>query len=118
MERLGLGRNDMPTLPDWLDKELWESFLQFRKELKSKMTDHAQELAIRKLEKWRAAGHDPKEIIENSIINGWKGLFEPKTIGRSTQNIAERSRSVFERARQNFLGAAEEKDITNESERL
>lgn len=68
----------MVIIPDWLDKELWESFLQFRKEVKSKMTDHAQDLAIRKLDKWRKAGHDPKEIIENSIINGWKGLFEPK----------------------------------------
>lgn len=68
----------MVIIPDWLDKELWESFLQFRKEVKSKMTDHAQDLAIKKLDKWRKAGHDPKEIIENSIINGWKGLFEPK----------------------------------------
>lgn len=76
-DQLNLKSKDknMVFLPEWLPCSLWESFVQFRKDMKSKMTDHAQNLAIKKLQEFRDQGHDIEEIINTSIMNGWKGLF-------------------------------------------
>lgn len=61
-------------LPDGLKTEVWQAYLDHRGK---KFTENAQRLALGKLERWLADGHDPNEIIETSIMNGWKGLFEP-----------------------------------------
>lgn len=63
------------SLPCWLEKSVWEDFLRHRGK---KFTLKAQELSIAKLEAMRRKGHDPTQVINNSIANGWKGLFEPK----------------------------------------
>lgn len=65
-------------LPDWIDKELWEEFIQFRKSLKSPMSLLAQKKAIQALSKLREEGQQVDDIINQSIINGWKGLFAVK----------------------------------------
>ena len=62
--------------PEWFPKEDWEKFLEHRG---PKFTDLAKGLAIKQLERWRDAGHDPGDILRTSVMNGWKGLFEPKT---------------------------------------
>lgn len=63
----------MDEYPSWLDQGLWHEFKEHRKDLKSPMTDRAEKMAIKKLEKMGVEQH--REIIEESIINGWKGLF-------------------------------------------
>lgn len=68
------GEDPFPV-PDWLDTQAWS---EYRKHRGKTFKRNAQKLAIGKLERWRAQGHDPTEIINNSIMNGWKGLFEPK----------------------------------------
>lgn len=65
-------------LPDWLPEEIWMKFQQHRIDLKSKLSMDAAMLAIGKLAKLREAGHDPTKVIEQSILGGWKGLFELK----------------------------------------
>lgn len=62
-------------LPDWLPLTEWESYCQHRGK---KFTDNAKQIAIRKLSDWKDAGHSPVDILNNSIMNGWQGLFEPK----------------------------------------
>ena len=66
--------------PDWLDVALWAEFLSHRKALKKPMTDYAQALAFKLLERLKAAGHDPADAINQSIFNGWQGLFEPRAV--------------------------------------
>lgn len=74
-----LGHEDQHAdLPDWLPEEQWLAFLEHRHALKSAMTPHAQKLAITELRKLRDQGHHPAQVLEQSIINGWKGLFEIK----------------------------------------
>lgn len=68
-------------LPEWLPTEVWEKYRDHRRALKSRMTKNAEELAIAKLIKFRDYGHDPVEVINQSIENGWKGLFELKRNG-------------------------------------
>jgi hypothetical protein len=67
-------------LPDWMNKEAWGEWEQHRKEIKEKQTPLAVKKQIVFLEKNKA---DHVEIINNSIQNGWKGLFELK--GRKVQ---------------------------------
>jgi hypothetical protein len=61
-------------LPDWVDAELWAAYEESRK--KHPMTDYARRLAIRKLEEiYRATGDHPSEVLEQSILCGYRGLF-------------------------------------------
>lgn len=62
------------ALPAWMPLETWTSFLGTRK----KVTPHASKLLVSQLEKLKEGGDDPKEVLEQSIMNGWKGLFPLK----------------------------------------
>ena len=67
------------ALPDWLDKQTWVEFKKHRQKMnKGGMTPHAESLMIGKLSKFREQGHDPNEMLERSILNGWKGVFPGK----------------------------------------
>lgn len=56
----------------------WQAFVDHRKRVRSPMTDLAQTKAIAELDRLRTDGHDPVQVINQSIINGWKGLFPLK----------------------------------------
>ncbi len=49
-----------------------------RKKMKAPPTEHAQDLLVRKIIKLRGEGHDPEAVVEQSIMNSWKGLFPLK----------------------------------------
>lgn len=64
------------TYPDWLDMGLWREFKKMRTKIKkAPLTARAEELALKELAKLREQGHDPGKVIEQSILNCWKGLF-------------------------------------------
>lgn len=62
-------------LPDWLPHDEWSAFVAMRVRLRAPLTDRAILLAIRELEKLRAQGHEPAAVLDQSTMNGWKGLF-------------------------------------------
>ena len=62
-------------LPVWLDEEVWDAFVEHRKTVRAPMSDMAKIRAINKLKKLKDEGEDITELLNNSIINGWKGLF-------------------------------------------
>jgi hypothetical protein len=70
--------NPLIPLPDWMPIDLFLAFVEMRKGIKSPMTAKAEELAIKKLDQLRARGHDPTAVLEQSIRNGWKDLYEIK----------------------------------------
>jgi uncharacterized protein YdaU (DUF1376 family) len=71
------------TLPSWLPAEPWNDYVKHRG---SKFTQRAKELALMQLTKMVESGHDPTEILNASVANGWKGLFEPKRSGNGYIN--------------------------------
>lgn len=75
--------SDEIVLPDWLPKELWEEFKQHRKEMKKTMSMLAQKKTIVQLDKMRSSGQDIESVINQSIANGWQGIFELKSKGHS-----------------------------------
>lgn len=64
------------SLPEWIDKEHWELWIKTRKG--KKMIAEQMMAQVKKLEKWKNAGMDYASALENSAINGYTGLFEPK----------------------------------------
>jgi len=65
-------------LPDWLPKDLWEEYLNMRRQIKKPLTSFGQRLAIKNLNKLREQGYDVGEIIETSISRCWLGFFPPQ----------------------------------------
>jgi predicted phage replisome organizer len=65
------------------------SFIDFRKSIKKPMTDHAVDLLIKKLNEMSPSIEDQIEIINQSIMNGWQGVFPLKDQGRSTQSVKQ-----------------------------
>lgn len=66
-------------LPDWLSAEIWSSWVAYRRDLKKPIkSQQTVTQAINLLERCKCSGYQPEEIINQSIANGWQGLFEPK----------------------------------------
>ena len=53
-------------------------FVEFRKSIKKPMTEHAVDLMIKKLQKMTPDIEKQIEIINQSILNGWQGIFPLK----------------------------------------
>lgn len=58
--------------------ETLESFLEFRKKIKKPMTDRAITLLLNKLDELASDENEKIAILEQSILNGWQGVFELK----------------------------------------
>ncbi|ELY2555342.1 replication protein [Cronobacter sakazakii] len=71
-------------LPDWLDPAVWREWVQYRAEskkpIKSMLTVTK---AIKLLSQFRDSGDNPVEVINQSIANGWQGLFRVKATARA-----------------------------------
>jgi hypothetical protein len=66
------------SIPEWIDRETWQDFISMRKSKKTDNTPRALSMILKRLTQFREGGHDPNVILENSVMNGWKGVFEPK----------------------------------------
>lgn len=64
-------------------KEAFQDFILMRKSIKAPMTPRALELSIKKVRKMADSESTQILIIEQSIMNSWKGIFELKN---NTQN--------------------------------
>lgn len=65
-------------LPEWINKELWDSFIEMRKKSKKAPTEKAKELLVKKLKKFKDDGYDIPAIMEEAIEKSWQGFYEPK----------------------------------------
>ena len=69
---------DIYILPEFINQELWEAFLEMRKKGRAPLTDYAKHLAIKKLIEFKNSGENCNEILEQAILNSWKGLWPLK----------------------------------------
>jgi phage replication O-like protein O len=61
--------------PEWIPKDIFFEFKKMRTKIKKPMTEFAESKLINKLEKLKDDGYDPGEVLEQSIINSWAGVF-------------------------------------------
>jgi len=73
-------------IPDYIDGDKWLAFMEVRQNLKAPNTERAIKGLLNKLDKFYSEGLDVNEIIDESTINGWKGLFAPKGKKSNLQN--------------------------------
>lgn len=62
------------------------SFVEFRKSIKKPMSEHAVKLMINKLGKMTPDVSEQIEILNQSIMNGWQGIFPLKEQQQQKQN--------------------------------
>ena len=74
-------------IPNFVDTETWNNFVNMRKEIKKPLTDSIAAGCIKNLTKFEdiKAGN-ANLALENSIAGGYQGLFEPKTINNFNNN--------------------------------
>ena len=73
-------------LPEWLSPAVWKSWVDYRRDLKKSIkSQQTVTQAINLLERCKNNGYQPEEIINQSIANGWQGLFEPKGVRQSSR---------------------------------
>ena len=65
-------------VPDDLLNDAILAFIDFRKKIKAPMTDHAVDLTIKKLNGMTNDNDEKIRILNQSIMNGWKGVFPLK----------------------------------------
>lgn len=75
------------VFPDWVPREPWEAWLEVRRQKGAKNTNHALTLAVKELEKLRAAGEDPAKVLDESTLRSWTGLFPVKSKNSSTNGM-------------------------------
>lgn len=94
-------------LPDWLDRDLWDTWHSTPK--RRRATPSQRQLAIAKLTQWRADGLDWRQALESAALAGWQGLFKPEPARNGNGTGAQRE-SFRERdlrmARERFEEAA------------
>ena len=70
------------------------AFVQFRKDIKKPMTDRAIDLLIGKLKRMSSDIGVQVEIINQSIINGWQGIFPLKENEAKPQRYGSRKEKL------------------------
>lgn len=89
--------NVSSPLPPGVTQKQWEDFKQHRKQIGSPLTAIAESRAINKLQRFYEKGIDPGAVIEQTLENGWKGLFELKG-NWDEKHKRNNGKSVSERA--------------------
>ena len=70
--------NDNKYSDDPMLEAAIQEFIVFRKKIKKPMTDHAVKLMLSKLNKLASSTAEQIEILNQSILNGWQGIFPLK----------------------------------------
>ncbi len=76
---------ELPPLPPNIPPDLWAEFLEHRRAVRSPMTPVAQRRALSLLARMAETGQDPAAVLEQSIVNGWRGLFPVRGAGPPRQ---------------------------------
>lgn len=63
------------AIPDVRVKQAVDDFLEYRKNIRKPMTDKALELMVKKLKEMTGNPEEQIEILNQSIMNGWQGIF-------------------------------------------
>jgi hypothetical protein len=70
-----------PSFPDWIPIDAWNGFVEMRKRIKHPLSQRATEIAIKELTKLRDEGQDPSEVLDQSTLQDWRGLFPVRSNG-------------------------------------
>lgn len=88
-------------IPEWLDSVAWVEWVTYRHQSgKAIKTELTVTKAFKLLKACLDEGHDPAEVINTSIANGYQGLFKPKfaitdhKAGRDVNRISQPDKKI------------------------
>ncbi|MDA8479842.1 replication protein [Citrobacter sp. Awk 4] len=88
-------------VPEWLDSVSWSEWVAYRQQSgKAIKTELTVNKAFKLLKACLDDGHDPVDVINTSIANGYQGLFKPKfalndrKAGRDVNRISEPDKTI------------------------
>jgi len=93
---------DDVVLPPYVDPEAWARFVEVRtaKGKRAPFTPGACKLALKVLERLHKDGHSCSDALDQSVLNGWSGIFPPKNVASvvpSQSRAAEATRAYLDR---------------------
>lgn len=94
-----------PEIPEWVPVEAWNGYLEMRRRKKEPLLGRALTIAINKLREFRADGEDIGAVLDQSTVNGWKGLFEVKGKKQGDKSGSAETSSSAERKQQQTFNA-------------
>lgn len=65
--------------PAWVPADAWAAFVEMRRKIRAPLTNHAAKLTVDELDSLRANGDDPAAILNQSVMNSWRGIFAVKS---------------------------------------
>lgn len=80
--------------PDWVPLESWGEFVVMRKAMRGvPFTAAAARGVVAELDKLRAQGFDPAEMLQRAVTNGWRTVYAPKpgTTTRPAETVYQQS---------------------------
>jgi hypothetical protein len=77
--------------PDWVPAEAWAGWIEMRRQAGRAPTTRACELAVEELRKFAEQGQPPGEVLDQSTLNQWTGLFQLKDRKHGTTGQYRRS---------------------------
>ena len=66
------------SLPDFIDPNLWQKYLAYKKERREKLSTKGIEMKFSEWAKWANEGIDVNACIREAMANEWQGVFKPK----------------------------------------
>nr|DAX97001.1 MAG TPA: helix-turn-helix domain protein [Caudoviricetes sp.] len=66
------------SLPDFIDPNLWQEYLAYKKERREKLSSKGIEMKFSEWAKWASEGIDVNECLREAMRNEWQGVFKPK----------------------------------------
>jgi len=78
LKKLKEKKNEVLPTQNLVPDETWESFLDVRKKVKAVNSARAIKCLITELEKLKSQGHDPCDVINQSIRSSWKDVYPLK----------------------------------------
>lgn len=80
------GTHYEPQIPDWIPSELYLQWWK-AKAVRAR-TAGAHALAVKRLAEFKAAGQDPRVVLEHCVIGGFAGIYAPSSAKVSQQAAA------------------------------
>lgn len=90
-------------LPDYLDKELWADWVEYRSKSGKPVLPSTIKYSIRKMEKAHANGWDVNELLTEALAKQWQGFVFDKHCNGSAESDTNNSIDEDELKRQTFF---------------
>ena len=74
------------SLPDFIDPNLWQEYLAYKKERREKLSTKGIEMKFSEWAKWASEGIDVNACIREAMRNEWQGVFKPKPTYNKAQS--------------------------------